>query len=385
MVQISLAMMLLTAAGLFIKSLNNVSKVDLGVKVHDLVTFSVSPALNGYESARSQVLFGQIEDALAALPGVVGVTSARVGLLAGNNWGNDVAVEGYKSGPDVDSNARFNGLGPKYFSTLGVPLRAGREFTLADTKGAPKVALVNETFAKKFGLGRDAVGKRMTNNGGDSPTLDIEIVGLITDAKYSEVKDPTPPVFYLPYRQTDEVGSLSFYAKAAAGATPAVLRAIPGVIARLDPNLPVEDLKTMEQQVKDNVFLDRMIGTLSSAFAVLATMLASIGLYGVLAYTVAQRTREIGVRMALGASATTVRAMVLRQVAKLTLVGGVFGLAAAVGLGRAARSLLYGLDGFDPVVFALSAALLTAVALAAGYLPARRASRVNPIQALRYE
>jgi ABC-type antimicrobial peptide transport system permease subunit len=164
-----------------------------------------------------------------------------------------------------------------------------------------------------------------------------------------------------------------------------LLRAIPPLIARLDPNLPYEELKTMPQQVRENVFVDRMIGQLSSSFAVLATLLAAIGLYGVLAYTVAQRTREIGVRMALGAHGGSVRGMILKQVGVLTLIGGVIGVAAALGLAKAARSLLFGLEGHDPVVLSIATVLLASVALGAGYLPARRASRVDPMKALRYE
>ena len=228
MVQIALAMTLLTSAGLFIRSLTNVSRVDLGVKIDNIVTFAVSPELNGYESARSKVLFQQIDEALAAVPGVTGVTAGCVPLLAGSNWGTDVSVEGFKSGPDVDANSRTNSIGAKYFSTMGVPLRAGREFTDADLLGAPKVAIVNEAFAKKFGLGRDAVGKRMSDVSRDTASvLGIEIVGLITDAKYSDVKAVVPPVFYVPYRQVEDVGSLYFYVKSAPGAGASVLRAIP--------------------------------------------------------------------------------------------------------------------------------------------------------------
>jgi predicted permease len=381
--QIGLSMALLVSAGLFIKSLVNVSRVDLGVKVDNVVTFAVSPELSGYSRPRARALFERMEEELAAVPGVNGVTASLVPLLAGSNWGTDVRVEGFKSTPDADDNSRFNEVGPGYFRTLGVPLLAGREFGVADAgTSTPKVAIVNEAFAKKFGLGRDAVGKRISAD--DDEDLDIQIVGLVQNAKYSEVKQEIPPLFFTPYRQDSTVGSMSFYVRTAL--TPEQLvRTIPAVIRRLDPDLPVEDLKTMPQQVRENVFLDRMISTLSAAFAALATLLAAVGLYGVLAYTVAQRTREIGVRMALGADAGRVRTLVLRQVARMTVVGGVLGIAAALAVGRAAKSLLFELEGHDPIVVVSAAAVLTLVALGAGYLPARRASRVEPMQALRYE
>lgn len=377
-------MMLLTSAGLFIKSLRNVSRVDLGIKVDNVVTFAVSPQLSGYDLLRSKVLFSRIEQELGALPGVTGVTASMVPLLAGSNWGTSVSVEGFKSGPDTDASALYNQIGTAYFSTLDGQLLAGREFTEADALGRPRVAVVNEAFAKKFNLGSAVVGKRMSTDGGQNADLDTEIVGLVRNAKYSEVKDEIPALFYSPYRQAGRVGFMNFYVRTSLG-TPALIRAIPDLIARLDPNIPVENLKTMPQQVRDNVFLDRMIGTLSSAFAGLATPLAAIGLYGVLAYTVAQRTREIGVRMALGAHGGKVRGMVLRQVGLLTLIGGVIGLAAAIGLGRAARSLLFGMEAHDPLVLAFASLLLALVALGAGYVPALRASRVDPIKALRYE
>jgi predicted permease len=379
--QVALAMTLLACAGFFIKSLMNVSKVDLGLKIDNVVTFAISPGLNGYEPQRAISLYQRAEQELAALPGVTGVATARVALLAGNNWGNDVSVEGFQKGPDTDANARYNEINPGYFRTLGVPLMSGREFTDADIAGAPKVAIVNEAFAKKFNLGRDAVGRHMAQGDGK---LDIEIVGVVQNAKYSEVKQEVPPLFFRPYRQSERVGSNTFYVRTSADPA-ATLRAIPTTIAGLDPNLPVEDLKTMAQQVRENVFLDRMISTLSAAFAFLATILAAVGLYGVLAYTVSQRTREIGLRMALGADAARVRRMVLKQVAVLILIGGVVGIGVAMLLGYFAQSLLYQLKGYDPAVLSFSAVLLTLVALAAGYIPALRASRVQPMTALRYE
>ena len=380
--QIALSMALLMCAGLFVKSLMNVSRVDLGLKIDNVITFGISPSLSGYEPARAKALFERTEQELAGLPGVTGVASARVALLAGNNWGNDVSVEGFERGPDTDAGSRYNEVNSGYFRTLGVPLMSGREFTPADVEKSPKVAIVNEAFTKKFNLGRDAVGKHMAQ--GDKPPLDIEIVAVVQNAKYSEVKDEVPPLFFRPYLQSERVGSMNFYVRTS-GDPAQLLRAIPGVVARLDPNLPVEDLKTMPQQVKENVFLDRMISTLSAAFAILATLLASIGLYGVLAYTVSQRTREIGLRMALGADSARVRRMILKQVGWMTLIGGVAGLVGAYYLGRAASSLLFELKPYDPVVVGLSVALLTIVAFGAGYIPAYRASRVHPMQALRYE
>jgi predicted permease len=383
--QIALSMGLLMFAGLFIKSLANVSRVDLGLDVDNVTVFTISPSRNGYDSTRSKALFARVEDELRAIPGVTGVTAASVPLLAGNNWGNSVRVQGFEAGPDTDINSRFNQVGPEYFKTLNIGILAGREFTVADERGRPKVAVVNETFAKKFGLGRDAVGKRMATGGPrDTTPLDIEIIGLVRDAKYSDVKDTIPPQFFMPYRQAGSVGRLNLYVRGSSDPIQ-VLRAIPPLMARLDADLPVEDLKTLAQQVKENVFLDRMISTLAAAFALIATLLAAVGLYGVLAYSVAQRTREIGVRMALGASGGNVRAMVLRQVAIMTVIGGIIGLASAIAGGRGAKSLLYEIQSYDPWVMVGASVLLTIVALASGYVPALRASKVDPMQALRYE
>jgi predicted permease len=383
--QIALSMALLVAAGLFIKSLVNVSQVDLGLNPEHIVMFSVSPELNGYESDRSADFFIRLEEELASIPGVTSVSADRVGLLAGSSWGNDVAVEGYDWEPGVDSNSRFNAVGPEYFSTLGMPLLAGREFTESDGDGAPEVAIVNEAFARKFGLnGAEGVGKYMSNNGGGSPDLDIQIVGVVQDAKYSDVKDAIPPVFFLAYRQDRNIGSMTFYLRTAIEADE-VIPQIGPLVSRMDSDLPVENLKTLEQQIQENVFLDRLIGTLSAAFALLATILAAVGLYGVLAYTVAQRTREIGLRMALGAASGDVRSMVLRQVGRMLVIGGIIGVVAAFGLGRAAQSLLFGMEGYDAPVVAIVTVLLALVGLGAGYIPAARASRVDPMQALRYE
>ncbi len=380
--QIALSMTLLVSAGLFIRSLVNVSRIDLGLRIENIVTFAVSPNLNGYEAERSMAFFERTEEELAAIPGATGVTAALVPVLGGSSWGRNVRVEGFESGPDIDSNSRYNEIGPNYFSTLGMPLLAGREFSISDGSGAPNVAIVNEAFTRKFGLdGRNAVGSFMSGGGED---LDILIVGVVQDARYSDVKQDVPPVFFRPYRQIDGRGSLNFYVRSSIEPNQ-ILAAIPPLMGRLDPNLPVESLKTLERQMQESMAGDRVVSMLSIAFAVLATLLATVGLYGVLAYSVTQRTKEIGLRMALGAGTGRVRGMVLTQVVRMTIIGGTLGLVAALFLGRAAESLLYGLDGSDPFVFVAVAVLLTGVALAAGYVPAHVASKIDPMEALRYE
>jgi predicted permease len=379
--QIALSIMLLTCAGLFVKSLHNVSAVDLGLNAENVVTFGISPGLSGYDSTGAMALVQRASDALGAIPGFRGVVTALIPVLTGSNWGERVSVEGWRKVPDADDESSFNAVSPRYFEMLGIPLIAGREFTASDNAAGHKVAIVNEAFAKKFNLGRDAVGKRMSVN---NDSLNIEIVGLAKNSKYSGVTPPIPPVVVVPYSQSTESGTVCFYVRTALP-TAETVRAIRETMGALDPKLPVESLKTLPQQVRENVFLERMMSTTSAAFAMLATLLAAIGLYGVLAYSVTQRTREIGVRMALGADRGRVRGMVLRQVGMMTAIGGVIGIAGAFVLGRGAAALLYHLEGDDPLVFAASAALLTLVAMAAGLVPAMRASRIDPMRALRYD
>ncbi|MFI5227578.1 MAG: ABC transporter permease [Gemmatimonadales bacterium] len=379
-VQIALSMALLVSAGLFIKSLSNVSRVGLGLDVNDLVTFRVAPVLNGYPGVRSAQIFARIESELEAIPGVRGVTEARVPVLAGNNWDNDVNVQGFPRTPDTDVDGYYDAVGPGFFGAMGETMVSGRQFTASDVLGAPRVAIVNESFTKKFKLGANALGKLM----GLGDSLTHVIVGVVKDSHYSGVKQDMRPVFFLPYEQDTTIGSLTFYVRSPL--PPATLMPqIRATVSRIDHNLPVMSLRTMPQQLRDNVYLDRMISTLSAAFAALATLLAAIGLYGVLAYSVAQRTKEIGVRMALGADSSRIVAMVLRHVAAMTAIGATIGAAGAYGIGRGAQSLLFGIGGRDPLIMTEAAALLAIVALAAGAIPALRASRVDPVQALRYE
>jgi predicted permease len=388
--QIALSTALLICAGLFIKSLDKVSRLDLGLSVDNVAMFAVSPTLSGYDSTRARALYTRLENDLKSVPGVTLVSASLVPILGGSSWGNDVSVQGFKKGPDTDANARFNQVGPSYFKTLGMRMVVGREFNDSDVQGAPEVAVVNETFARKFGLmGSSAggagpmnvLGKRMSLG---SDSLDITIIGLVADAGYADVKDSVPPLFFLPYKQQSSASGMYFYTRSTL-APEQIIGQIRPLVRKIDPLLPVEELKTVPQQIRENIFLDRMMSIMSASFAVLATILAAIGLYGVLAYSVAQRTNEIGIRVALGANATRVRLMIMRQVAIMTLIGAAIGVAGGVAAGRGAASIMYEMSGSDPVVLIGATVLLALVSLAAGFIPAMRASKVDPIRALRYE
>lgn len=382
--QIALAMTLLVMAGLFLKSLTNIAKVDLGVAIDDVVTFNVTPSRVGYDTTRAGLFLRRIEEELAAIPGVTGMTSSMVPLLGGSNWGTNVRVQGFPCDPDTDCNANYSWVGPNFFTTMGMRLVAGRDLLVSDTRGAAPVVVVNQAFADKFNLGADAVGSFMGWQGTARDSMTVQIVGVVENVRYAEVKDPPPAVFYAPWHQDTRANYMNFYLRTSLPPTQ-LLGTIPQVLQRLDPTVPVEGLKTMPQQVRDNVFLDRMISVLSAAFAMLATLLAGIGLYGVLAYSVSQRTREIGVRMVLGADSGRVRGLIMRQMTWMVVTGGLFGVAGALVLGRTARSLLFELDGHDPVTFVAAVVLLALIALAAGLVPALRASRVDPMRALRYD
>jgi predicted permease len=341
--------------------------------------------LNGYSAAQTTALFDRIEEELAAQPGVTGVTSAKVALITEDASGNTVDVEGFERGPGVDTTILRNEVSPSFFKVLSIPLLSGRNFTDTDILGTAKVAIVNQSFVRKFNLGVNAIGKHFSGYPYDNVRkVELEIVGVVADAAYSRVKDGTPPQYFQPRPQSEEPDSLTYYVRI--GSAPdAVMHAIPGVVSRIDPTLPVNSLITMRHQVQDNIYLDRVLAMLSACFAGLATLLAGIGLYGMLAYHVARRTREFGLRLALGAKPNSMRAMVLRQLGWLALIGGVAGLVAAVALGRAAQALLFGLSGQDPWVLVAAVTLLSLIVLAAGYMPARRASRIAPMEALRYE
>ena len=379
--QVMVSAVLLIPTGLFLKSMVNLMHVDLGMKTDNLIGFAVSPALNGYQQAQTMALFARVEEEMAAIPGATSVAAAEVPLIAGDNWGSDVKIAGQKD-QQANYNSRTNEIGPGFFGKMGIPLIAGREFTLSDTLAGPRVAIVNQTFVKKFLDGRSPLGIQFSAGGGKE--ADTTIVGVVKDSHYSSVKDPAPPVYYRPWRQDKEVNGLYFYVR---GALPEkqMIPQIRRVMGQLDRDLPLQDLRTFDEQIRNNISQDRIVLQLAAVFAVLATALAMLGLYGVMAHSVTRRTREIGIRIALGAEPAKIRFMVMRELMWILLAGLITGVPAAMAVARLTEAQLFGVQARDLAVIAGAVLALTATAVAAGYLPARRAARVNPLEALRYE
>ncbi len=380
--QVGLSVLLLAGAGLFARSLYNLRTLDPGFEAGQLLGFSLDPSLSGYSRDRSIAVFLQLQDELASLPEVRAVTASVLPLMSGDDWQSTVRVEGYQAKEGEDMNPGVNAVAPGYFSTLGQPLLMGREFTAKDGSGAPRVAVINETMAKYFFGTGNPLGHHF-GFGRDTGTP-IEIVGVVKDSKSASLRDTSARFVYTPYMQEDEVGEMTFYVRAR-GRAANIASSARQVAARVDPNLPVFNMKTMTTTIDESLFVERMVAALSIAFGALATLLAAIGLYGVMSYSVARRTREIGIRMALGAERGSVMWLVLREVALMVAVGVAAGLPLALALSRVVQSQLFALSAHDPASLAAAAIVLAAVALVAGYLPARRATRVDPMTALRYE
>ena len=382
--QVTLSLLLLIGAGLFIRSLRNLRDLDPGFRTGNLIEFFVDPVLAGYKPDRSLDYYRRLRDNLNAIPGVQSSTLAVMPVLDGDEWDNSIKVEGYitKQSESPDPHMQF--ISPDYFATLQIPILLGRDFRMTDVSGAPKVCIVNEKFARKFFKDGNAIGRHISM--GDDPTrkLDIEIVGVVRDTKYESMRDEVPIEVYVPYTQTEFVLGMMAYVRTSRDPEQ-TFSSIRQAVNRLDANIAVSQMKTLEAQEEESLMTERLVAALSSAFGVLATLLAAIGLYGVMAYMVAQRTREIGVRMALGAKSADVVWLVMKEVLMLAGIGIGIGLPAAYGLTRFAKSQLYGIQPNDALTLALATAGIALVAVLSGYLPARRATMVDPMRALRWE
>jgi predicted permease len=380
--QVMLSLLLLIGAGLFTRSLANLHSLDPGFQTSHLVQFAVNPRGIGYDQPRSLAFYRRLDERLRRIPGVRSATFAQMPLLTGNEWDNWLTIDSYpRKGepPDVHMN-RITG---SYFETLGIPIVQGRTFTAKDDYGAPKVAIVNATFARKYFGDGVAVGHRFGMGSDPGTPTDIEIVGVVGDTRYEGLRDEIPPEAYLCSYQWSLFGN-EVYVRTE-GDPANSIASIRAAVREIEPAIPITFLMPFEQQLEDSLVTERMIATLSGVFGVLATVLAIIGLYGVMAYMVTRRSREIGIRMALGAQSGNVVWLVMREVLLLVTAGVVVGLPAALALSRLVRAQLYGVQPNDPVAVALSTLLLATVALLAGYVPARRAAGYDPVRVLRYE
>jgi predicted permease len=321
---------------------------------------------------------------MEALPGVRSVSASEIPMLADSNSSANITVQGYNAQEDEEMDVDQNWVGPNFLATMGIPLLNGREFSEADSSTAPKVAIINEAMARRYFAGRNPTGMHFGFGGGKDTKLDTEIVGVVKDSKNTDVKKSARPFVFLPYAQSPHAGNATFYART--NQDPVALTVtLRNLIQGFDSTLPVYGVKTLTAQVDEIMFTDRLVTVFSLCLGLLASLLAAVGLYGVMAYVVARRTREIGIRMALGATQKNVAWMILREIIGMLGAGLCIGLVAAYGIGRVVESLLFGVKAGDPAVFVIAAGLLVVVALLAGWLPSRKAANVDPMVALRYE
>ena len=394
--QIALSLLLLIGAGLFVRTLVNLQRTDPGFNTKNLLLFDVSPLLNGYQDERLAQLYDRMTERLEALPGAPKVTFSELALLGGKRYRSSFYLrDALNAPPDENGRVKQSGVtyvlhtGENFWETMEIPLLAGRAFTKRDDARAPKVVVVNQSFASEFFPNESPIGKRFTF---DVKKLDeYEIVGLVKDAKYRRQRDDAPPTAYLPWRQdVREMGSATVEMRFT-GDPNATIAAVRQAMREVDENLPLTDIKTQVEQADETLRMERLFARLVTLFGLLAQQLASIGLFGALAYAVSQRTQEIGIRMALGAAQTDVLKMVIKQGMTLAVIGVALGLGGAYALTKYLESwmqlskMLYGIKPTDPMTYGVTAALLTLVALIACYIPARRATKVDPMVALRCE
>jgi predicted permease len=379
--QVALSFLLLFGAGLFVRSLQNLKTTDTGVVLDNLVTFQLSPALSGYTNERATQFYSQLADRLRSAPGIASAGYASMSILSGGEWDSSMSVEGHRPADGEDMQAFMNAPSPGYFETLKIPLLDGRDFNRMDVKENSKVVIVNRSFAQHFFKGASAVGKHVGWGTGPETKLDMEIVGVVADSLYEGPREGVHRQAFIPNWGRN---SATFYVRTRTGSAGAY-SVIRNELKQLDAALPLYEMKTVEGQLDETLLTDRLIALLSAGFGLLATLLASIGLYGVMAFVVVRRRKELGIRLALGAQPGGVVWLVMREVLLLLAIGLAVGVPAGLAAGKYVSSQLYGINPHDPSIAVSTVALLAVVSAAAGLIPARRASRIDPILALRYE
>ena len=384
-VQVAISLVLLVGAGLFLRTLTNLRHVDIGFNPQNLLLFRVNPSLNRYDEKRTLALYREMLERLGSVPGVSAVAMSAPALLTGNVNGTSIFVHGRTYAPDVrdrDNNINRLVVSPNFFDVMGIPVLSGRGFTERDSDTAPKVVMINQAAVKKYFANENPVGQRMGSN--LETASQLEIVGVVRDVKYDSVRDAAPPTMFVPYMQT-RVGSPVFEVRTAQSAAGAVTGAVREAVRQIDQNLPMMDVSTQLEQVELRFQQEKFFAQAYTLFGVVALLLASLGLFGLMSYNVARRTNEIGIRMALGAQRHDVLRLVMRESMLLVIIGVAAGLAIALFAGRFVATLLYGVPPTDALALALAIFVMIVVSAVAGYIPARRASRVDPMVALHYE
>jgi predicted permease len=381
--QFALSLLLLIGAGLFLQSLKNLYSVHLGFDPHNVLAIEVDPMLAGYKQNRMHELYREAQDRVSQVPGIVSASFGMIRLMGNLHWRSGIRIPGYEPQPD-DPGPYWDIVGPGYFKTLRMPIIRGRGFTPQDTQNAPHVAVVNQSFARFYFGDQNPIGKLIGPGKRHGPA-DYEIVGVAKDAKYASLTEQTPRYWYIPYQQHSEIDdSLVLYARTR-GDPMSEVNAVRQAIRSADPNVPVFHPRTLEEQIESSIARYRMVALCSSFFSLLAALLAGIGLYGAMTYAVVRRTREIGIRMALGAQTSDVVWPLMTEIALMVAVGATAGVLCAMALGRFIASMLFELKPADPFALSSACLFLVIIALIAGYLPARRAARIDPMVALRYE
>jgi predicted permease len=384
-VQVSLSLLLLIATGLFVRTLAHLRQLDPGFRIDRVIDFSIDPALNAYDQRRSALFYSEMMDRLKVLPGVEAAAHSVVRVLTGSPWKNIISkIEGYTRHQDERVIAYYNAVSPGYFDTLGIRLIAGRDFGARDTRESSKVCIINEAFARQYFPDGVTIGRHIGQSFDPAAKPNVEIVGVVADSKYDNLREDAPRQVYIPQAQNLGNSGAVVYLRTARNPA-ALIASVRATLHSMDPNLPIYEMRTLEDQADRNLLTERMIAALAAGFGTLATILAMIGLYGVMSFTVARRTREIGIRVSLGAQSKNVLSLMMREIVILIVIGIAIAVPAYLAVAGYIRSQLYGIAPNNPLNIAAATLTLLAIGLLAGYIPSRRALRIDPVSILRYE